>query len=401
MPKLTRYLQKIFANNSNQVGVFGTGVDKETSKNVETLQSADYEEGWSSAIITNKNYPIWQERDGVDYGFSYQLAYLMQAGIPEWISTETYYTNSYCRVGSDIYYSLQDDNTNHNPALNDGWWFLASDANTDLSNLTTEGNAKLQYAPFAINDGTVSSGENATLTYSGSDLTCDSCTITTCKGKTKSFDTSSVIDCSSLANGTYRVLKDFEDGSLSTVLNLSISKTAPATPASGDCWLDISTIPANFKTYNGSSWVTDNDKVYLGNVKVSSGVITKVTNNVFNQFYSDEIIRINTDLDFSNVITVSTTNSTSSQNYTCLSDGVLFVSAHSYSSSSSSKDVRALVYYDEENETTSNGNYLIGSATQLLARASRSCLKGEKVYFLINATGGTNTCYAKFVPYKK
>ena len=122
MPKLTRYLQKIFANNSNQVGVFGTGVDKETSKNVETLQSADYEEGWSSAIITNKNYPIWQEMDGVQYGLSYQLKYLFQNGISEWLSTETYYTNSYCRVGSNIYYSLQDDNINHNPALNDGWW---------------------------------------------------------------------------------------------------------------------------------------------------------------------------------------------------------------------------------------------------------------------------------------
>lgn len=122
MPKLTRYLQKIFANNSNEVGVFGTGIDKETSKNVETLQSADYENGWSSAIITNKNYPIWQEMDGVQYGLSYQLKYLFQNGIPEWLSTETYYTNSYCRVGSTIYYSLQDNNTNHNPALNDGWW---------------------------------------------------------------------------------------------------------------------------------------------------------------------------------------------------------------------------------------------------------------------------------------
>ena len=122
MPKLTRYLQKIFANNSNQVGVFGTGTDKETSKNVETLQSADYENGWSSAIITNKNYPIWQEMDGVQYGLSYQLKYLFQNGIPEWLSTETYYTNSYCRVGSTIYYSLQDNNTNHSPALQDGWW---------------------------------------------------------------------------------------------------------------------------------------------------------------------------------------------------------------------------------------------------------------------------------------
>ena len=123
MPKLTRYLQKIFANNSNQVGVFGTGVDKETSKNVETLQSADYENGWSSAIITNKNYPIWQEMDGVQYGLSYQLKYLFQSGIPEWLSTETYYANtSFCQYGGKIYQSLQDNNTNHSPALNDGYW---------------------------------------------------------------------------------------------------------------------------------------------------------------------------------------------------------------------------------------------------------------------------------------
>ena len=126
MPKLTRYLQKIFANNSNEVGVFGTGVDKETSKNVETLQSADYEEGWSSAIITNKNYPIWQEMDGVQYGLSYQLKYLFQNGMPEWLSTETYYTNQYCSYGGYIYQSLQDDNINHNPALNDGYWTIYS-----------------------------------------------------------------------------------------------------------------------------------------------------------------------------------------------------------------------------------------------------------------------------------
>lgn len=122
MTKLTRYLQKIFAVNSNQIGVFGSGINKETSTNLEVLQSQDYEGGWSQAIVTNKNYPIWQEMDGVQYGFSYQLAYLMQNGIPEWLSTETYYQNSYCRVGSIIYYSLQDNNIGHNPTLDDGYW---------------------------------------------------------------------------------------------------------------------------------------------------------------------------------------------------------------------------------------------------------------------------------------
>ena len=136
MPKLTRYLQKIFANNSNEVGVFGTGVDKETSKNVETLQSADYENGWSSAVITDKNYPIWQEMDGVQYGLSYQLKYLFQNGIPEWLSTETYYANtSFCQYGGKIYQSLQDNNINHNPALNDGYWIPLLTSNRSIGEI--------------------------------------------------------------------------------------------------------------------------------------------------------------------------------------------------------------------------------------------------------------------------
>ena len=143
MANLTRYKQKIFAENSNQVGVFGTGVNKVASKNVETLQSADYASGWSAAIITSKNYPIWQERDGVDYGFSYQLAYLLQKGVPDWLATETYYTNDFCKSGSDLYYSLVDNNTNHAPESSPSYWQLASGANKDLTNLTTYGNNRL------------------------------------------------------------------------------------------------------------------------------------------------------------------------------------------------------------------------------------------------------------------
>ena len=132
MANLTRYKQKIFANNSNQVGVFGTGVNKVASKNVETLQSADYEDGWSAAIITDKNYPIWQERDGVDYGFSYQLAYLMQKGIPDWLSTEEYYQNDFCKLGNIVYYSLQDNNINQNPSTETTYWQVWVDLDSKM-----------------------------------------------------------------------------------------------------------------------------------------------------------------------------------------------------------------------------------------------------------------------------
>ena len=163
-------------------------------------------------------------------------------------------------------------------------------ADTDLSNLTTQGNAKLQYAPFSINNGTVTDGANATLSYSGANLSCAACTITTADGRTKTFNASATIDCSSLANGTYRVLKDYTTGNISTVSAITVAKTAPSTPSSGDCWLDTSQSPLVFKTYNGSSWVSNNDKVYLGNVTISSGAITDVFNVDFNATREGEIV---------------------------------------------------------------------------------------------------------------
>ena len=138
MANLTRYLQKIFAKNSNQIGVFGTGVNKETSTNVETLQSAKYEGGWSQAIVTNKNYPVYQEMDGVMYGMTYQLAYLLQKGIPEWLATETYYQNDYCKVNGIIFKSNIDNNTNHNPSSYDGTWSVFTGNNTQITNCTIE-----------------------------------------------------------------------------------------------------------------------------------------------------------------------------------------------------------------------------------------------------------------------
>ncbi len=237
MAKLQRYLQKIFANNSNQVGVFGTGVDKETSKNVETLQSADYENGWSSAIITNKNYPIWQERDGVDYGFSYQLAYLMQNGIPEWLSTETYYTDNYCRYGSDIYYSLKDNNTNHNPALDDGWWVIIDKKflnKTQITNVVTE---IPQDIKLELNSGTLTLKAGSKV-YVPNGFEQD--------GVTPKFDEVTIENDIAIAYGTVinRLMLTYDAISNVRVLTQNIqcySGTAAPSPASGSTrqtWYD-------------------------------------------------------------------------------------------------------------------------------------------------------------------
>lgn len=160
MANLTRYKQKIFADNSNQVGVFGTGVNKVTSKNVETLQSSDYSDGWSAAVVTNKNYPIWQERDGVDYGFSYQLAYLLQKGIPDWLSTETYYQNDYCKSGNKIYYSLVDNNTNHAPESSPTYWIEFVTSSRNIGEVVTS-TIPLTDAGLHLLDGALISGSGS------------------------------------------------------------------------------------------------------------------------------------------------------------------------------------------------------------------------------------------------
>lgn len=119
MPKIERKTQKIFGGNaeSDQLAVFGTMITGTPVYNddVETLQSEAYTEGWQVAVAANEA-PFMEEMNGVQYGFSKQLAYLFQQGIPEWDAGTTYYLNSFCQVGGVIYKSMQDENINHSPA---------------------------------------------------------------------------------------------------------------------------------------------------------------------------------------------------------------------------------------------------------------------------------------------
>lgn len=119
MPKIERKTQKIFGGNaeSDQLAVFGSMITGTPVYNddIETLQSEAYTEGWQVAVAANEA-PFMEEMNGVQYGFSKQLAYLFQQGIPEWDAGTTYYLNSFCQVGGVIYKSMQDENINHSPA---------------------------------------------------------------------------------------------------------------------------------------------------------------------------------------------------------------------------------------------------------------------------------------------
>lgn len=120
MARLTRKNIKVFAGNATNNGVFGSlqAENPVTTTNVEQIQSLPaWNVGWDSATMTSEKLPPLEEFQGIQYVTTYQQAYLMQEGMPEWASTVTYYKGSLAKEvtsnGFRIYCSLTDNNENH------------------------------------------------------------------------------------------------------------------------------------------------------------------------------------------------------------------------------------------------------------------------------------------------
>ena len=114
---LTRQSQKVFASgaNADQIAVFGsmkTGTPVYSS-DLATLQSNEYLQGWADAILNDKA-PYLEEMNAVQYGLSYQIAYLLQEGIPEYDTGTNYSKTSIVKIVEDnnlvLYHSLIDNN---------------------------------------------------------------------------------------------------------------------------------------------------------------------------------------------------------------------------------------------------------------------------------------------------
>lgn len=153
--------------------------------------------------------------------------------------------------------------------------FITDDSSLDLVK-------NLQYAPFSINNGTISNGKNNTLTYSGSTLSCASCTVTNIQSRSNTLTTINTLDCSSYGDGTYNVFIDYTNGELSLYSDFISSSIAPSSPSANQVWLDTSILPATLYIYENSSWSENNNLVKLGTVTISSGSVTSVKNVDFN-----------------------------------------------------------------------------------------------------------------------
>jgi len=134
MARLTRVHQKVFASNASNNGVFGSlqAGNPQTSNDVATLQSLSaFENGWDDAIEQGDKLPPLEEFQGVQYGISYQQAYMLQEGIAEWDANTTYYKGGLVKTISGtsfkLYCSLADNNTNK-AVTNTTYWKKVMDS---------------------------------------------------------------------------------------------------------------------------------------------------------------------------------------------------------------------------------------------------------------------------------
>ena len=176
---------------------------------------------------------------------------------------------------------------------------------TNLQNLTTLGNSRLQYVPFAINAGTVLNGENNTLTYSGSTITCDPCTITTADGRTKVFDTASSFD----------VLSDAEYKKYNVTINGALTQDKGT--LSGFANSVYASLP--------SAWISENYDTWEMVFDITTGSDISTQQFIYSNFYNSSAVYSGVDIEiysskFMLILRIGSSHTTQTGTYTVLTN---------------------------------------------------------------------------------
>lgn len=151
MAKIARKNMKVFGSTAgtNQIEQFGSlaaGLPVFTT-DPETIQGiANYLTGWFAGVVGN-NSPAIEDMNALCYLFAYQLAYIFQAGTPEWSSLTTYYIGSQANDGTGIIYTSIADNNLNNALTDTTKWQVASTqsqgvAITGSTSITTANNGQ-------------------------------------------------------------------------------------------------------------------------------------------------------------------------------------------------------------------------------------------------------------------
>lgn len=131
---ITRKNLKLFGSTGDVNDFAEFGSEKSGSplktKDIDTIQSLTrWLTGLTGATLDVNKAPFLEDINGLLYVFCYQLAYMLQDGIPEWQTDTLYYIGSMVRKAgtSEIYASLTDDNAGNslpNQADNANWHFI-------------------------------------------------------------------------------------------------------------------------------------------------------------------------------------------------------------------------------------------------------------------------------------
>jgi hypothetical protein len=126
MSKITRAHQKVFGDTAPATGQFGkfgslaAGAPQYSKDPTEIQSLAAWLLGWSAATVGTKS-PALEDMNGLFYLTFRQLAYTLQAGLPEWNAETDYHTNDFCRVGTVVYVSLTNNNINNLVTDTNNW----------------------------------------------------------------------------------------------------------------------------------------------------------------------------------------------------------------------------------------------------------------------------------------
>ena len=129
MAGIIRKIAQIFGGGltpSGNIETFGSktvGGSSVWSDDPKAIQTAQWLQGWKGALAAG-GAPFWQDDNAALYVLSYQIAYMLQRGVPEYDPDTTYTQDDVCRIGLIWYVSLTDPNQGNNPAFSPTNWDL-------------------------------------------------------------------------------------------------------------------------------------------------------------------------------------------------------------------------------------------------------------------------------------
>lgn len=116
-----------------QTSVFGTMKNPapDYSKDPETLQGANWPQGWQNAVAAD-DAPFMEDMNSLFYVLSYMTKYLYQHGIPEWSNKETYTASKSVVLRNGKFYVAKQTTGADNPQdpatdSSNTYWYMALD----------------------------------------------------------------------------------------------------------------------------------------------------------------------------------------------------------------------------------------------------------------------------------